>query len=301
QRVVSNYAGRDYVRIDDSGILRMREDRARIEARIRAPRIGTLEDGRPSDSSGSFEGLSRPEDDPEAGIGPAFRRSSTFDSTNGATTGDSQNQDDPWKTQDSNGGEGPDSEDGEENLRSPEALFDIYRHRTEVDDLGNPGISERAGELVDEAEAYMVENKYAKAMDRLKDALRLNPGDPLIEAGLANSQIGFGAYFSAQITLSKLFTGNPELVGAAFSDPKVIPNRTNLMIAADDIRSRIAAGMKSSSTRNAGLGMVLAYIGWQLDDQSMISEGLDKISESPEAGLEGLLRAIWLAPVDSAP
>ena len=301
QRVVSNYAGRDDVRIDDSGILRMREDRARIEARIRAPRIGTLEDGRPSDSSGSFEGLSRPEDDPEAGIGPAFRRSSTFDSTNGATTGDSQNQDDPWKTQDSNGGEGPDSEDGEENLRSPEALFDIYRHRTEVDDLGNPGISERAGELVDEAEAYMVENKYAKAMDRLKDALRLNPGDPLIEAGLANSQIGFGAYFSAQITLSKLFTGNPELVGAAFSDPKVIPNRTNLMIAANDIRSRIAAGMKSSSTRNAGLGMVLAYIGWQLDDRSMISEGLDKISESPEAGLEGLLRAIWLAPVDSAP
>jgi hypothetical protein len=300
QRVVENYAGRDNVNIDDSGILRMREDRALIEARITAPRIGTPEDGRPSDSSGSFEGLSRPEDDPDAGIGPAFRRSATKFNADDPTTNQGRNQAGSSTTDPATSG-APASEDEEDNLRSPDELFEIYRHRTEIDGLQNSAVSDRASELVDQAEAYMVENKYAKATDRLKDAKRLNPGNPMIEAGLANAQIGFGAYFSAELTLGKLFTRNPELVGAAYSDPKVIPNRTNLMIAANDLKSRITAGKSARSSRNAGLGLVLAYIGWQVDDQSMIETGLGEIADSPQAGLEGLLRAIWLAPDNAAP
>ena len=67
------------------------------------------------------------------------------------------------------------------------------------------------------------------------------------------------------------------------------------MIAANDIKSRITAGRNAESTRNAGLGLVLAYIGWQIEDQSMIETGLDEILKSPQAGLEELLRAIWIA------
>ena len=123
----------------------------------------------------------------------------------------------------------------------------------------------------------------------------------MIEAGLANAQIGFGAYFSAELTLARLFTRNPELVGAVFNDPKLIPNRTNLMIAANDIKSRITAGRNANSTRNAGLGLVLAYIGWQVEERPMIEMGLDDILNSPQAGLEGLLRTIWLGPDEVTP
>jgi hypothetical protein len=73
------------------------------------------------------------------------------------------------------------------------------------------------------------------------------------------------------------------------------------MIAANDLKSRIAAGKSARSSRNAGLGLVLAYIGWQVDDQSMIETGLDEIAKSPQAGLEELLRAIWLTPDNPAP
>lgn len=294
QRIVENYAGRDDVNIDDSGVLRMREDRALIEARLSAPRIGTLEDVRPSGSSGSFEGFARPEDDPEAGIGPAFRHSPTEFELEAIEAEEAQNQAAAAGTDPPADGE-TSSEESDENLRSAEALFEIYRHRTDVADLGNSGVSERAREFMDDAEGFMLANKYAKATDRLKDAKRLSPGNPMIEAGLANAQIGFGAYFSAEITLAKLFTRNPELVGAVFSDSKIIPNRTTLMIAANDIKSRITAGRDAASTRNAGLGLVLAYIGWQIEDQSMIETGLDEILKSPQAGLEELLRAIWIA------
>ena len=293
QRVIENYAGRENINIDDSGILRMREDRSLIEARIVAPRIGTPEDARPRDSSGSFDGLSRPEDDPEAGIGPDFRRSLTeFD------LGDPEDEEDLGQESPSTDtGEQAGSEEEETNLRSSDDLFEVYQHRTEVDDLQDSGLSERARELVEQAEGYMLDNKYAKATDRLKDAKRLSPGNPMIEAGLANSQIGFGAYFSAELTLAKLFTRNPELAGAVFSDPKIIPNRTNLLIAANDLRSRLAAGRAANSKRNAGLGLVLAYIGWQVSDRTMVEEGLSEMTNSPQAGLEELLRAIWLAPV----
>ena len=300
QRIVENYAGRDDVDIDDSGVLRMREDRALIEARLLAPRIGTPEDVRPSGSSGSFEGFARPEDDPEAGIGPAFRHSPTEFELEAIEAEESQNQEAAASTDPSADGE-TSSKEADEDLRSPEALFEIYRHRTDVGDLGNTGISDRAREFMDDAETYMLANKYAKATDRLKDAKRLSPGNPMIEAGLANAQIGFGAYFSAELTLARLFTRNPELVGAVFNDPKLIPNRTNLMIAANDIKSRITAGRNANSTRNAGLGLVLAYIGWQVEERPMIEMGLDDILNSPQAGLEGLLRTIWLGPGEVTP
>ena len=62
-------------------------------------------------------------------------------------------------------------------------------------------------------------------------------------------------------------------------------------------RSRLAAGRSTNSKRNSGLGLVLAYIGWQVSDRTMVEQGLAEMADSPQAGLEELLRVIWLAPV----
>ncbi|MCP4906068.1 MAG: tetratricopeptide repeat protein, partial [bacterium] len=165
------------------------------------------------DSSGSFDGFIRPEGDPEAGIGPDFRRSTV------SLPLDESEEGEPSSTSDASGGI-TDSSDTESesasNLRSPEELYDIYQHRTVVDGVGDEQLSDRAMELVDQAGGYMAKGRYARATDRLKDALRYAPGNPLIEAALANAQVGFGAFFSAELTLARLFRNHFEVAGAVF-------------------------------------------------------------------------------------
>ncbi|MCP4894186.1 MAG: hypothetical protein GY911_10295, partial [Actinomycetales bacterium] len=186
-------------------------------------------------------------------------------------------------------GRASDSSDAESksarNLRSPEELYDIYQHRTVVDGVGDEQLSDRAMELVDQAGGYMTKGRYARATDRLKDALRYAPGNPLIEAALANAQVGFGAFFSAELTLARLFRNHFEVAGAVFDGDDLIPNRTNLLLNAADLRELIANRKREGSRASGGLGLVLAYIGWQVDDRTMIREGLDTMKGSRREGL----------------
>jgi hypothetical protein len=287
RRVEANYKGRADVKIDSSGGLSLRDRRRQVEARISRPRIGTLEDVRPSDSSGSFQGFSRPEGRPEAGIGPDFQRSTTGLP---ADVLEDENADDATEP----ASEAPDADSGSaRKLRSPEDLYNIYQHRTLVGGVGNEQFSARAAELVDQAGRYMVKGRYARATDRLKDALRYAPGNPLIEAALANAQIGFGAFFSAELTLGRLFQNHFEVAGAVFAGEDLIPNRTNLLLNAEDLRELIATRQQSGSRSAGGLGLVLAYIGWQLDDRSMVDDGLDVMQGSRRAGLWEGLSVVW--------
>jgi hypothetical protein len=292
RRVEANYKGRADVNVDSSGAFSLRDRRRQVEARISRPRIGTLEDRRPSGSSGNFEGFSRPEEDPEAGIGPEFRRS-----TIGLPLDERTNED---LSDDADAsGDTPDSSKSESEsarkLRTPEELYDIYQHRTVVDGVGDEQLSERAMELVDQAGSYMAKGRYARATDRLKDALRYAPGNPLIEAALANAQIGFGAFFSAELTLARLFRNHFEVAGAVFDGEDLIPNRTNLLLNASDLRDLITTRQREGSRASGGLGLVLAYIGWQVDDREMIREGLDTMKGSRREGLVEGLEVVWLA------
>ena len=290
RRVEANYKDRENVKVDASGGLSLRDRRSQVEARISRPRIGTPEDVRPSDRSGSFEGFSRPEGQPDAGIGPEFRRSTAGlppaeeeadDFSEDASPTDAADETDP----------DPERARG---LRSPEELYDIYQHRTLVSGVGNDQMSARAMELVDQAGGYMAKGRYARATDRLKDALRYSPGNPLIEAALANAQIGFGAFFSAELTLGRLLRNHFEVAGAVFDGEDLIPNRTNLLLNAADLRTLIETRRRGGSRAAGGLGLVLAYIGWQVDDRAMIEEGLETMAGSRRAGLREGLEAVWL-------
>lgn len=291
RRIEANYEGRADVNVDSSGGLSLRDRRRQVEARISRPRIGTSEDTRPSDSSGSFDGFSRPEGDPEAGIGPEFRRS-----TVGLPVDDSEDDDSSEASNASDrNSEAAAEPESARKLRSPEELYDIYQHRTVVDGVGDEQLSERAMELVDQAGGYMAKGRYARATDRLKDALRYAPGNPLIEAALANAQIGFGAFFSAELTLARLFRNHFEVAGAVFDGDDLIPNRTNLLMNASDLRELIATRKREGSRASGGLGLVLAYIGWQVDDRTMIKEGLETMKGSRREGLIEGLEVVWLA------
>jgi hypothetical protein len=105
--------------------------------------------------------------------------------------------------------------------------------------------------------------------------------------------LGFGAFFSAELTLGRLFQNHFEVAGAVFAGEDLIPNRTNLLLNAEDLRELIATRQQSGSRSAGGLGLVLAYIGWQLDDRSMVDDGLDVMQGSRRAGLWEGLSVVW--------
>ena len=78
-----------------------------------------------------------------------------------------------------------------------------------------------------------------------------------------------------------------------FAGEDLIPNRTNLLLNAKDLRELIATRQRNGSRSAGGLGLVLAYIGWQLDDRSMVDDGLDVMQGSKRAGLWEGLSVVW--------
>ena len=183
-------------------------------------------------------------------------------------------------------------EDEESNtVRSVEELIEALAHAETIKTLVDPKMRARVQKIIEQGEAAMMEGQYFQAEDRFEVALQLNPGNPTIEAGLANAQIGAGLYRSAGVTLARLFRDHELMIDVRW-EAGLIPNETRLKVAASDIQSMI-----KKNPGNAGaLGLVQAYIGKQLRDETMINEGLDQVKDAKLVPLANLVRGIWLLP-----
>ena len=115
---------------------------------------------------------------------------------------------------------------------------------------------------------------YFRAEGRFDLALQLNPGNPMLEAGRANAQIGAGLYRSAAVTLVGLFRSHKDMIDVGFV-PELLPSQTRLRLAAQAIEQLISKDPEGSN----GLGIVVAYIGRQLGDRGMVRRGLDVIED----------------------
>jgi hypothetical protein len=305
-RVSRSYEGREDAQIDAAGLDRMRRDLSRLDNRVTGSRIGTAEDGRAASVSENRDGLpgerhvglpgERREGLPgerREGL-PGERRASP-----GLDLGpaDGEAVDDgsvfpPMPETAPAGGDGePEVTDGEEStVRSVEELIDALAHRSQVDGLVDPRMRTRVAALVEQAEQAMRDKDYFRAEDRLDLALKLNPGNPMLEGGRANAQIGAGLYRSAAVTLAGLFRKHEAMIDVGY-DADLLPSRTRLRLAAQTIEGIVAKDPEGSS----GMGIVVAYIGRQLGDRRMIQEGLDSIDDRRLSSLTPTLRKIWLA------
>ncbi len=288
QRVYEKYEGRDDVTLDAAGIQRMRKDFDRLEARIERPRIGTAEDARPESVSERREGLPgerRP--NPGLELGPAdgeeTDETSVFPPMPESEPSDAETTDEGADT-------GTDGEDEDTTVRSTEELIEALAHRSQVDGLVDPRMRTRVAELVGQAEEAMRNKDYFRAEDRFDLALKLNPGNPVLEGGRANAQIGAGLYRSAGVTLVGLFRKHEAMIDVGYA-ADLLPSRTRLRLAAQTIEKIVAKDPEGSS----GMGVVIAYIGRQLGDRSMIREGLDSVDDPRLTTLIPQLRRIWLA------
>ena len=286
QRVIRKYEGRDDVTVDESSIDRLRGGLDRIDAMLAPKRLGTTDStpavvaderrvgppGQRLEPSGADLGL---------GVGP--REGDEEEDALVPTAPDGETPTD--------GAEPPDAEEAEsaDEVRSVQELIDALTHGESVGTLVDPKMRIRVQQIVDQAETAMREGEFFRAEDRFDVALQLNPGNPMLEGGLANAQIGAGLYRSAGVTLARLFRDHELMIDLQW-EAGLIPNETRLKIAASEIRAMIR-----KNPGNAGaLGLVLAYIGRQIGDPALVVEGLDLIDDSKLQRQVELLRAIWV-------
>lgn len=274
KRIHREYEGRDDIELDVTGLERMRQDFGRLDGRVDRPRRGLEENDREdgSDDSKPKSGLD---------VGPADGEE-TMDAPQGAGGAGSQPAD---------GAETEEKTDDEErNVRTPDELIDALSHRSQVSELVDPRMRARVAEIVGQAEAAMRDRDYFRAEDRFDLALKLNPGNPMLEAGRANAQIGAGLYRSAAVTLLGLFRKHESMIDTGF-DAGLLPSRTRLLLAAQTIEGIVAKDPDGSS----GLGLVVGYIGRQLGDRAMIKRGLDSIDDARVTPIVRTLEGVWLS------
>lgn len=175
----------------------------------------------------------------------------------------------------------------------------ILRHGQRIDALSSPDVG-RFNELVRLAQRRLEEGEYFWAERRFDRALRLQPGHPLATAGLGHARIGAGLHLSAGHALHSLLSLQPEMIDVQY-DEHLLPPRIELVTAAVEITNRLGEERDAAT-----YGFLLAYIGHQLDDEEMISRGLDvfegRVGSSD--AFVSLLRTVWQEadePVNSPP
>lgn len=163
----------------------------------------------------------------------------------------------------------------------------VLRHGHRIDRL-SAGSNDRFNEVLAVAEQKLREGDYFTAERRFEHALRFTPGHPLATAGLAHAQLGAGLFLSSSFTLRNLFINQPEMIDVQYS-PDLLPNAQRMSEAITKLKTRLQ-GEKDL----ASYGMLLAYVGHQTGDQSLVEQGLNQLSQSdPGNALLPLLRSIW--------
>ena len=184
-------------------------------------------------------------------------------------------------------------EEREERLRAErterlDRAAEIIRNGGRVTSF-SAGQKGRIRQLMIHAEERLKERDFFDAETRFDQVLRINPGNPLALYGRANAQLGAGLYLSSALSLRKLYTRYPELIGTDLA-PEYLPGETRLRLAVSKLKQRIKRGSDLPS-----YGLCLAYAGRLLDDQALIRLGFSymDLSESDEI-LAELLGNVWL-------
>ena len=163
------------------------------------------------------------------------------------------------------------------------------RHDARLEKFSTPDAKDRFNELLAAGEERLRTGQYFWAEKRFSRALQLLPNNPLAAAGLAQSQIGAGLYLTAAHTLKSMMRAHPEMIDVNLGE-NLMPAKETLFNAVDVLRNRISHGGPDA----ADYGLLLAFIGHQLDEQRTINEGLAAIEKAnPESVLLPSLQRIW--------
>lgn len=145
-----------------------------------------------------------------------------------------------------------------------------------------------------EGEKALREGKYFDAEEAFTRALTQRIGDPVASLARVHSEIGAGLYLSAAMNLETLLRSHPELVGVR-TEGSILPSEKRLEAVFD----RLYESIERDDMFGRQCGIVLAYLGHQLDDPEAVRAGLaaarriDGVLARGPDPLLSLLRGAW--------
>ena len=129
------------------------------------------------------------------------------------------------------------------------------------------------GELTKSAEEALKEGNYLWAEWKFEHVLRLVPDYPSALIGLIQARIGGEMFVSASLTLEKLMTEYPEMIGARL-DSSMLPAVKDWQSIYKSLKNLIKAEHFSVEIRD-GIFLLIAYEAWQMEYFELVKEGLD--------------------------
>ena len=140
-----------------------------------------------------------------------------------------------------------------------------------------------------EAEALLAKGSYMQAEAAYRRVLQVSPQHVMARIGLANAELGAGLFRSAALTLRGVLTQHPRLVTLQY-DAKLLPDAERAKYLQGELQR-----MVNERDDAADAGLLMAYLGYQLDSRPMVRYGL-AVSETytPRDPLLPVLRAVWL-------
>jgi hypothetical protein len=176
-----------------------------------------------------------------------------------------------------------------EMIRAAGGRVAIYGYIPELD-------RELYGRYMRDGARMLSEGRYFDAEEQFSRGLSVAPGDQTASAARINAQLGAALFLSAGVNMRALFLAHPELVGVRF-EGETIPSAQRLKDVAEMLRDRISKNVAIGDSPPWDASLLLAYVGFQTDDQAVVREGLDFLSASqgdaPDP-LVPLLRGVWL-------
>lgn len=184
--------------------------------------------------------------------------------------------------------EGEDSDRRDEANAKLDALMDNLSYSVRVETL----VAEREGRLnglFEQGEEQLAAGKFLNA-ERTYRQIRLEAGEnPLGQAGLIHAQLGGGMVRSAAFNLRGLFETHPELIATRYGQ-NLLPPAERLEWLQIELQRII-----DSETSSNDPGLMLAYLGHQVESRQLVRYGLAIAEEaSPLDPLLPVLRRIWL-------
>ena len=163
------------------------------------------------------------------------------------------------------------------------------------------------GEHMKAGERLLTEGKYFDAEERFTHALGIRRGDVTAQVGRLHAQIGAGLVTSASVNFQTLMSEHIEIVSRRY-DGKLLPDEQRVRQLITNLRERAllderpAYVVSEPSRIRVACGMMIAYLGYQIDDEQQMTDGLSVVRElgtDADKRLVRLLETVWGAVIDA--
>ena len=175
----------------------------------------------------------------------------------------------------------------------------------EIQRLLDPGADKRDiyVEHMTAGERLIASGRYFDAEERFTHALSLRPRDVSAQLGRLHAQIGAGMVLSASVNLQALLSQRPEIIASRYSGD-LLPSKPRAESLISRLKERAGLTMLEYSTRRlesnrvrVSSAMVLAYLGYQIDDSESVQQAIQVINErgsDSDKRFASLLSQLWL-------